>query len=114
MATTFGFSALHGPHHEAQKSTMVTFPKLCFREISFPWGFGAEKSDLQLAGAGAGAGAIFDSLIFNSMAFPGFVVFKDASKLAYNPSTFLMSTAGSFIILCIIKAVINDLGCVSE
>lgn len=57
MATTFGFSALQGPHQEAQKSTMVTFPKDSLREIIFPSGLGAEKSDLQwvsLAGAGVG------------------------------------------------------------
>jgi hypothetical protein len=47
MATIFGFSTLQGPHHEAQKSTMVIFPKLSFREINFPSGFGAENSELQ-------------------------------------------------------------------
>ncbi|GGA73372.1 hypothetical protein GCM10008015_12470 [Flavobacterium palustre] len=55
MATTFGFSFLHGPHQEAQKSTIVTFPKLSFREITFPSGLGAEKSVLHLA-AGAAPG----------------------------------------------------------
>lgn len=34
---------------------MVTFPKLSFREIVFPSGLGAEKSDLHLALPGAGA-----------------------------------------------------------
>ena len=48
MATKFGFSALHGGHHDAQKSTIVTFPKLSLREIIFPSGLGAEKSELQL------------------------------------------------------------------
>ncbi|MDW8851827.1 hypothetical protein SD960_17125 [Flavobacterium sp. MMLR14_040] len=55
MATTFGFSFLHGPHHEAQKSTIVTFPKLSLSEITFPSGFGAEKSDLHLASPTGGA-----------------------------------------------------------
>jgi hypothetical protein len=49
IATTFGFSFLHGPHHEAQKSTIVTFPKLSLRETTFPSGLGAEKSALHLA-----------------------------------------------------------------
>ena len=42
-ATTFGFSCLHGPHHDAQKSTIVTFPKLSFKETVFPSGVFAEK-----------------------------------------------------------------------
>ncbi len=36
MATTLGFSFRQGPHHEAQKSTIVTFPKLSLREMVFP------------------------------------------------------------------------------
>ncbi len=55
IATTFGFSSLHGPHHEAQKSTIVTFPKLSFKEITFPSGLGAEKSELHLASPAVGA-----------------------------------------------------------
>ena len=43
-ATTFGFSALHGPHQEAQKSIIVTFPKDSFKETVFPSGVFAEKS----------------------------------------------------------------------
>lgn len=42
-ATTFGFSALHGPHQDAQKSTIVTFPKDSFKETIFPSGVFAEK-----------------------------------------------------------------------
>lgn len=42
-ATTFGFSALHGPHQDAQKSIMVTFPKDSFKETVFPSGVFAEK-----------------------------------------------------------------------
>jgi hypothetical protein len=53
-ATTFVFSALQGPHHEAEKSTIVTFPKLSFKETILPSGFGAEKSDLHFALEGAG------------------------------------------------------------
>ena len=49
-----GFSALQGPHHEAQKSTIVTLPKLCFRLTIFPSGFGAEKSEVQLLSPSAG------------------------------------------------------------
>ena len=43
-ATTLGFSFLQGAHHEAQKSMSVTFPKDCFKEITFPSGFLALKS----------------------------------------------------------------------
>lgn len=43
-ATTFGFSALQGPHHDAQKSIIVTFPKLSFKETVLPSGVFAEKS----------------------------------------------------------------------
>ena len=88
MATTFGFSALQGPHQEAQKSTMVTFPKHSLSETNFPSGLGAEKSDLHLASAGAGAGAggvtptagVFISLSLVLMALPGFVFFNDSSN----------------------------------
>lgn len=56
-ATTLGFSALHGPHHEAQKSTIVTLPAIDFKDIILPSGFGPEKSVVHLpAGAAAGAG----------------------------------------------------------
>lgn len=44
MATTFGFSALQGPHHEAQKSIIVTFPNDSFNETILPSGVFAEKS----------------------------------------------------------------------
>jgi hypothetical protein len=47
IATTLGFSFLHGPHHEAQKSTIVTLPKLSLSVTTFPSGLGAEKSALQ-------------------------------------------------------------------
>ncbi len=43
-ATTFGFSALHGPHQDAQKSIIVAFPKDSFKETVFPSGVFAEKS----------------------------------------------------------------------
>jgi hypothetical protein len=43
-ATTFGFSALHGAHQDAQKSMIVTFPKDSFRETILPSGVFAEKS----------------------------------------------------------------------
>lgn len=43
-ATTFGFSALQGPHHEAQKSIIVTLPNDSFKETTFPEGVLAEKS----------------------------------------------------------------------
>ena len=45
MATTFGFSALQGPHQEAQKSIIVTFPNDSFKETVLPSGVLAEKSD---------------------------------------------------------------------
>ncbi len=43
-ATTFGFSCLHGPHQDAQKSIIVTFPNDSFNETVFPSGVFAEKS----------------------------------------------------------------------
>ena len=55
-ATTFGFSALHGPHQEAQKSTIVTLPKLSFSVTILPSGFGAEKSEVHLLSPSAGEG----------------------------------------------------------
>ena len=42
-ATTFGFSSLHGWHHDAQKSIKVTLPRLSFNETIFPDGLGALK-----------------------------------------------------------------------
>ena len=54
MDTTFGFSFLHGPHHDAQKSMIVIFPAICFKETTFPLTSFAEKSALHFpAGAGA-------------------------------------------------------------
>ncbi len=53
----FGISALQGPHQDAQKSTIVIFPKLSFRLTIFPSGFGAENSELHLALPAAGCGA---------------------------------------------------------
>lgn len=44
MPTTFGFSARQGPHHEAQKSIIVTFPNDSFNETVLPSGVFAEKS----------------------------------------------------------------------
>ena len=105
IATTFGFSALQGPHQEAQKSTIVTLPKHSFREITFPSGLGPEKSALHLAsaaGAGAGAGGVvptdgdFISASFAFTALPGFVFFRDSSKPLYIFSDFLESALGSF------------------
>lgn len=43
-ATTLGFSALHGLHHDAQKSIIVTFPNDFFSETTSPEGVLAEKS----------------------------------------------------------------------
>lgn len=43
-ATTSGFAALHGPHHDAQKSIIVTLPNDSFNETTFPVGVLAEKS----------------------------------------------------------------------
>ena len=96
-ATILGFSALQGAHQEAQKSTIVTFPKLSLRLIIFPAGLGAEKSELHLAvptGASAGAGGPaftegdFKALIFSAIALPGFVVFNDSSRPENNFSMF--------------------------
>jgi hypothetical protein len=50
----FGFSARQGPHQDAQKSTIVTFPAIDFKEIIFPSTFGAEKSFIHFAGAACG------------------------------------------------------------
>jgi hypothetical protein len=43
-ATTLGFSIRQGLHHEAQKSSSVTFPKDSLSETAFPFGAEAEKS----------------------------------------------------------------------
>lgn len=81
-ATTFGFSDLQGPHQDAQKSTIVTFPAIDFKEIIFPSVFGAEKSFSHCAaGAGPATGATgacgFPKLSIASFAaFPGFVSFN--------------------------------------
>lgn len=89
-ATTLGFSLLQGLHHEAQKSTIVTFPKLFLSEITFPSGFGAEKlGALHLAAGAAGvAGAAgapgtddLIALIFSAISLPGLVPFNSSSKL---------------------------------
>lgn len=99
-ATIFGFSLRHGGHHDAQKSTMVTFPKLCFKLITFPCGFGAEKSALHFAEPGAAGVAptegAFISVKRALIALPGLVFFNDSSKLSYNFSAFLTSVDGSF------------------
>jgi hypothetical protein len=42
-------SLRQGAHHDAQKSTIVTFPKLSLRETTFPSGLGAAKSEVHLA-----------------------------------------------------------------
>ncbi len=103
-ATTFGFSCRQGPHHEAQKSTIVTFPKFSLREIIFPCGLGPEKSALHLAsptGADADDDAPTEAGAFISaslvlIAKPGFVFFNDSSKLLYNFSDFAISALWSF------------------
>lgn len=43
-ATTLGFSALHGPHHDAQKSIIVALPNDSLSETTPPVGVLAEKS----------------------------------------------------------------------
>jgi hypothetical protein len=58
-ATTFGFSPLQGPHHEAQKSMMVTLPIDSFNEICFPSGFFAEKSGALPPTSTLAAGSFF-------------------------------------------------------
>src|SRR6187431_3198092 len=116
MATTFGFSCLQGPHHDAQKSTIVTFPKLSLRETVFPCGLGAEKSVLHLAGAAGTAEAptegVFNeaSLVFTAL--PCLEFFKDSSRPLYIVSIFLESTAGSLLIPSIINKLIKAFGCV--
>lgn len=84
MATTFGFSFLQGAHHDAQKSTIVTLPRLSLREMVLPSGLGAEKSALHLAsptGAVAPTAGEFISVSFAFTVLPAFVFFKDSSKL---------------------------------
>lgn len=102
-ATIFGFSLRHGGHQDAQKSTMVTFPKLCFKLITFPCGLGAEKSALHFAEPGAAGAAgvaptvgAFISVKRALIALPGLVFFRDSSKLSYSFSAFLTSVDGSF------------------
>ena len=84
MATTFGFSCLHGAHQEAQKSTIVTFPKLSLRVIILPSGLGAEKSVLHLASPVDGADAPTEGALISAnfafTALPGFVFLIVSSK----------------------------------
>ena len=79
-----GFSCLQGAHHEAQKSTIVTLPKLSLSEIILPSGLGAEKSVLHLASPAAGADApTVGAFISASLAFtalPGFVFLMVSSN----------------------------------
>jgi hypothetical protein len=51
-AITFGFSSLHGWHHDAQKSIKVTLPRLSFNETIFPDGVGALKLGATVPTAG--------------------------------------------------------------
>ena len=86
MATTFGFSLRHGPHQEAQKSTIVTFPKLSLRLIVLPCVLGAEKSVLHLAAGADGTAVVptegvFNEAIFVFIALPCLEFFNDSSKL---------------------------------
>jgi hypothetical protein len=94
----FGFSLRQGPHHEAQKSTIVILPKLSFKEITFPSGLGAEKSALHLAppieGAAAGPPLSFAKASF--IAFPGLEFCNFSSKSLNIFSAFLTSVLGSF------------------
>ena len=79
-----GFSRRQGPHHEAQKSTIVTFPKQSFKAITLPSGFGAEKSVLHLAGVPVTGAAPAGFLISDNLVLivlPGLVFFKSSSKL---------------------------------
>lgn len=86
MATTFGFSFRHGPHHEAQKSTIVTFPRHSLRLIVLPCGLGAEKSVLHLAAGAAGTALAPTEGVFNEAslvftALPCLEFFNVSSKL---------------------------------
>ena len=69
----FGFSLRQGPHHDAQKSTMVILPRLSFNETFFPAGLGAEKSALHFAPpkAGGAVGADFNLAKASFTALPG-------------------------------------------
>jgi hypothetical protein len=52
-------------HHDAQKSTIVTFPKLSLRETTFPSGLGAAKSEVHLSSpTGAAVAPTAGELIF--------------------------------------------------
>jgi hypothetical protein len=69
-----------GAHHDAQKSTIVTFPKLPKRN-DFPSGLGAENLKfilcLQLAVAPAAGELISVVLLYRDSSFSAF---KDSSK----------------------------------
>ena len=94
-ATTFGFSFLQGPHHEAQKSIKVTLPKDCFSDISLSSGLLAEKfgalspifihcavgAGAVIAGIGGAGGATgLSNLVL--ILLPILVFFNTASKLS--------------------------------
>jgi hypothetical protein len=98
-ATIFGFSLRHGGHQEAQKSTIVTLPKLCFKLITLPSGLGAAKSDLHFVAGAVGVAPTVGAFISVKrllIALPGFVFFKSSSKLSNSFSAFLTSVDGSF------------------
>jgi hypothetical protein len=62
-------------HHDAQKSTIVTFQTL-LRETTFPSGLGAAKSEVHFVSTGAGSAT--KGLISKfCLDFPAFV-FKDS------------------------------------
>jgi hypothetical protein len=105
-------SLRQGAHHDAQKSTIVTFPKLSLRE-TFPSGLGAAKSEVHLASpTGAAVAPTAGELISVSLFFTDFPrIFKDSSKPLKIVSVFLMSALGSLTIPCTIKTLMYDLGC---
>src|SRR5690242_15539249 len=98
MATTLGFSIRHGLHHDAQKSTIVTFPIASFKESFFPAGVlalnaGAVEPGSALLFPGASAGAagwvgsavgIGTSLNILPSSFPFSVFFNSGSSVAYS------------------------------
>jgi hypothetical protein len=72
-------SLRQGAHHDAQKSTIVTFPKLSLRETTFPSGLGAAKSEVHLSsptGAAVAPTAELISVSFVLRIFPLSFFFK--------------------------------------
>src|SRR5690606_29173283 len=92
IATTLGFSTLHGLHHDAQKSITVTLPIDSFSDIALPSGLGAENAGAVLPTSALVLPACAPSVVTGSPAFtimspnsfPSLVFLTSSAKLSYS------------------------------